>query len=64
MMGGVLCRLFKKTFSELLNLKKKKRVLSEETVYENPGKGYKYAEKMACKAPKIGISLASPKNSK
>lgn len=47
-----------------MNLKKKKLVLSEETVYENPGKVYKYAEKMACKAPEIGISLASPKNSK
>lgn len=32
--------------------------------YESQGKVHKYAERMVCKAPEIGIRLASPKNSK
>lgn len=61
--GCVLCRLFKKAFQEVLNFKTK-LVLGEEMVYESQGKAHKYAERMVCKAPEIGISLASPKKSK
>lgn len=67
-MGGILYGLFKKVFQEVLNLKTKtknpKLALSEKAVYENLGKDHRYAQRMVCRAPEVGVSLASPQNSK
>lgn len=41
---------------------KRKLVLSEETTCENLEKDHKQVERIVCKAPEVGISLASPKN--
>lgn len=41
-----------------------KLVLSEETTCENLGENHKQVERIVCKAPEVGISLASPKNNK